>query len=198
MAYSDEQRLQLLEIARKAVGAAARRVPYRPEAPGDEDLRQMRGAFVTLKERGELRGCIGYVEPKYPLYETVARAAAAAAVSDPRFPPVAPYEVDALRLEISVLSPMQPVTDVNDIEVGRHGLVVRQGPCSGLLLPQVPGEWGWDREQFLAHTCLKAGLPTQAWQEGAELFCFEAEVFSEEEMEEQGRPSPGAAPPDRE
>jgi len=195
MAYSDQQRQELLLTARLAVGAAARGRSQEPPAPPDPALAELRGAFVTLKQAGRLRGCIGYLDPRFPLYQTVARAAAAAAIGDPRFPPVAPDELDSLSVEISVLTPLQPVDRVEDIRVGCHGLVVRQGGRSGLLLPQVPLEWGWDREQFLAHTCLKAGLPEDAWQNGAELLCFEAEVFEEEQEESE---IPQAAPPPEE
>ena len=119
---------------------------------------QERGAFVTLKEHGELRGCIGYSAPIKPLALTVRDVAAYAAVKDNRFRPVSPEELGLLEYEISVLSPLRRVLDVNEIEVGRHGLVVKQGDREGLLLPQVPVEQGWDRATFLEKTCVKAGL----------------------------------------
>jgi len=180
VAYHDQQRKQLLTIAREAVLSAAQGRALPPVEVEDQELQQPRGAFVTLKHDGALRGCIGFVQPLYPLHETVARAAAAAATQDPRFLPVQLAEVPGLSLEISVLTPPQPVEHPDHIEVGRHGLVVRMGSRSGLLLPQVPSEYGWDRDEFLAHTCLKAGLPTDAWRSGAEILCFEAEVFGEE------------------
>ncbi len=180
MPYDDDQRRQLLGIAHAAVAAAARGHDYQPPQPADPDLQADRAAFVTLKRGGQLRGCIGFVQALYPLYETIARAAAAAAVEDPRFPPVRPAEVPSLSFEISVLTPPVPVSSIEDIEVGRHGLIARLGHRSGLLLPQVPVECGWGRDEFLGHTCLKAGLPANAWQNGADLFCFEAEVFGEE------------------
>jgi len=136
------------------------------------------GAFVTLKAGGHLRGCIGNVVGDGPLWDTVAAMAQAAAFQDPRFPPVASGEFETLDLEISVLSPLLPCPDPALVEVGRHGLLIRHAGRSGLLLPQVPVEWGWDRETFLAQTCRKAGLPADAWREpGAALFWFEAEVF---------------------
>jgi uncharacterized protein len=136
-------------------------------------------AFVTIRRGDQLRGCIGHVEADRPLVDVIARAAVAAALEDPRFPPVTAAELDEISIEISVLGPMRPVTDPLTIEVGRHGLVVQSGTKRGLLLPQVPTEWGWDLETFLGQLCLKAGLPRGAWQSGAEILCFEAEVFGE-------------------
>ena len=176
-----EERNALLQVAREAVSAAAHDQPYEPPAPPTPALAEKRGAFVTLKERGDLRGCIGFTEPLYPLIQTVALAGEAAAVRDPRFDPVRPAELPGLRLEISALTPVRPIDNVDEIVVGEHGLVIRQGGFAGLLLPQVATEWGWNREQFLAHTCRKAGLPPDAWRHGAQIFVFSAEVFGEEE-----------------
>jgi AmmeMemoRadiSam system protein A len=140
------------------------------------------GAFVTLKKRGALRGCIGHVVGVKPLVRTVMEMAVQAAFHDPRFPPVTAGEVDDLTLEISVMSPLTEVGDVSEIEVGAHGLVIRAGGRSGLLLPQVATDYGWDRETFLEHTCAKAGLPSDAWKtEGVTILKFTAEVFGEEE-----------------
>lgn len=149
---------------------------YPPLAP------EPRGAFVTLKTReGDLRGCIGTILPVGPLDETVARMAVAAAVEDPRFPAVRASELPGLLFEISALTLPQPVPDPARIEVGRHGLIVTRGSRKGLLLPQVAPEWGWDREEFLKHTCLKAGLPEEAWRDPqTRLEWFEAEVWGEE------------------
>jgi len=148
-----------------------------PQPPTDR-LRETYGAFVTLKKRGRLRGCIGHVVGDRPLWETVSRMAQSAAFGDPRFPPVTADEYDDLDLEISILSPLEECPDPRQVQIGRHGLVVRKGVRSGLLLPQVPVEWKWDRETFLAHTCLKAGLPETAWKDpDATLLWFEAEVF---------------------
>jgi AmmeMemoRadiSam system protein A len=110
-------------------------------------------------------GCIGFRAAQRPLLETVREAARAAAFHDPRFPPLRPPELPEVRLEISVLSRPRPVSDLGEIQVGRHGLIVRRGPRSGLLLPQVAEEYGWDRETFLSHTCAKAGLPEDSWRE---------------------------------
>ncbi len=180
---SEAQKRRLIDIARQAVTAAVAREPTPDLATDDPDLLEPRGAFVTLKKTGQLRGCIGYIEPHAPLIEAVADNAESAALRDPRFAPVTPEELPDISIEVSALTPLEPVADVEEIEVGRHGLVISQGPGRGLLLPQVPVEWGWDREEFLEHTCLKAGLPPEAWrQDNTELLCFEAEVFSEEEL----------------
>jgi AmmeMemoRadiSam system protein A len=176
--YSPEERLLLLDLAHRSIAASLQRSRV-DLTPPSEHLAQPRGAFTTLHLHGKLRGCIGYVMVKYSLYRTVAETAQAAAFDDPRFPPVTTEEAPDLKIDISVLSPLQPI-DPENVVVGRHGLVVSQGSRRGLLLPQVPVEWGWDRETFLAQTCLKAGLPTDAWQHGAELEAFTAEVFSDD------------------
>lgn len=138
------------------------------------------GAFVTLLVNGELRGCIGYPGSKDPLPDLISRCAISSATEDPRFPSVAAEELAQLSIEISVLTPIVLVRDIQEIEVGRHGLVAEQGFRRGLLLPQVASEYGWDRETFLDHTCIKAGLPANAWKTGAKISKFEAQVFSEE------------------
>jgi AmmeMemoRadiSam system protein A len=149
-----------------------------PTIPG---LPEATGAFVTLKKRGALRGCIGTLECRRTLPEEVARVAVSAAREDPRFEPVRPSELADLDVEVSVLGPLEPIDphDPAAIEIGRHGLVVEQGWRRGLLLPQVATEWGWDRETFLAHTCAKAGLPHDCWRTGARVFRFAADVFGD-------------------
>jgi AmmeMemoRadiSam system protein A len=137
------------------------------------------GAFVTLHKRGDLRGCIGHIEATEPLGRVVVRCAVAACSRDPRFPPVAAGELDAIDVEISLLGPLEPIAGPQDIVVGRDGLVVEREGQRGLLLPQVATEWGWDAETFLAHTCRKAGLPRDAWKQRAQVWKFEAEVFGE-------------------
>lgn len=174
-----DDRKRLLEIARASVSARVCGRPFAPP-PAGGDLARPSGAFVTLTERGELRGCIGYPESDEPLACVVAHCAAAAAISDPRFPPVEPHEVPKLHVEISVLGPIMPVSDPAEILVGRDGLIVQRGLRRGLLLPQVATDWGWDRDTFLAQTCVKAGLAPDAWKHGAQIFRFEAEVFGEE------------------
>lgn len=141
-------------------------------------LKEKRGAFVTLTMAGELRGCIGYPLPVKPLDEAVVEMAIAAATQDPRFEPLAANELNNIKIEISVLGLPEP-SDPDHVEVGRHGIIVSKGRSKGLLLPQVPVEQGWDRETFLRHGCLKAGLPPDEWKRGAEIEVFTAQVFSE-------------------
>ena len=136
-------------------------------------------AFVTIHNAGELRGCIGHIEANEPLGRVIARCALAACSSDPRFSAIGATELPHLELELSLLGPLEPITSPDDIEIGRHGLVVEKGWHRGLLLPQVATEWNWDAETFLAQTCHKAGLPRDAWKQDAKMWRFEAEVFGE-------------------
>jgi len=175
--FTETQQRTIVAIARAAVrGAVTGRAPVHPPVT---DLPDASGAFVTLKKNGELRGCIGTLECRRPLDEEVARVAVSAAREDPRFPPVGVAELDELDVEVSVLGPLEPIDpfDPGAIVIGRHGLVVEQGPRRGLLLPQVATEWKMDREAFLAQTCAKAGLPADAWRRGAQVYRFAAEVF---------------------
>ena len=176
--FSPAERLALFAIAHKSIEAELEQGQL-DTTPPNEHLAERRGAFTTLHLHGKLRGCIGYVLASESLYRTVAETARAAAFDDPRFEAVKPEEAGELKIEISVLSPLMPIAP-EDVVVGRHGLVVRQGGRRGLLLPQVPVEWGWDRETFLAQTCMKAGLSPDAWRAGADLLAFTAEVFAEE------------------
>lgn len=179
---SNEARTRLLEIARHAIEERLRGSRFDLPADLPEALVRKTGVFVTLRRRAdhELRGCVGYVEPLFPMAEAVALAAVSAATADGRFDPVAPEELKGLSLDISVLGPTFPI-EAKDVVVGRHGLVVEQAGRRGLLLPQVPIEWGWDARTFLEQTCRKAGLPTDAWkQKNARLLAFEAELFGEE------------------
>lgn len=175
--YSEEERRELLKLAHEAVAAALEKRNIDLTPPSDH-LAEHRGAFTTLHEKGELRGCVGYVFPMYSLYRTIAETAVAAAFSDSRFLPVEREEVPHLQVEISVLSPLQPI-DPDDVEIGRHGLLITYGNRRGLLLPQVPLEHKWDRETFLRQTCMKAGLPSDSWEHGAKIEAFTAEVFGE-------------------
>ena len=186
---SPEQQIELLRIARQSMTARVAMASQPAARTQDPELRRKSGAFVTIKRGNELRGCVGLVEPRMTLVDAVAHAAAAAATEDARFEPVAERELPELRLEVSVLSPLEPVADPEQIEVGKHGLMVIDGPYRGLLLPQVALEWGWDREQFLEHTCLKAGLPRDAWRKRAELYRFSAQVFGEGEEDSASPPS---------
>ncbi|MBF0482962.1 MAG: AmmeMemoRadiSam system protein A [Desulfovibrionaceae bacterium] len=152
-------------------------LPPPPPIPTDK-LAERLGAFVTLSIRGRLRGCIGNIVGVKPLHETIVEMAHHAAFQDPRFEPLTHAELAGLEIEISILGPVTPCPDLKAIEVGRHGLIVRRGHSSGLLLPQVAVDWKWDRETFLSHTCQKAGLPGDCWkQPDTAVFWFEAEVF---------------------
>jgi AmmeMemoRadiSam system protein A len=169
----------LLRMAREALEEGVRHHPLPEVEELSGALQEPGGAFVTLYKGGRLRGCIGYVEPLKPLHVTVRECAVAAAIRDPRFEPVSVKELPSLRLSISVLSPIADIAP-DQIEVGRHGLLVSQGALRGLLLPQVAVEWKWGPERFLEETCLKAGLPADAWRHGARLQAFTAQVFEEQ------------------
>lgn len=173
-----EDRQRLLALARRAIEARVRHQPA-PAPDRGGALEWPRGAFVTIHCQGDLRGCLGRLDPDEPLAATVAHLAASVSDSDPRFEPVRLSELDNLDVEISVLTPEREVTSIADVEIGRHGLIVEQGGRRGLLLPQVAAEYGWDAEVFVAHTCLKAGLPADAWRHGARILVFEAQVFGE-------------------
>ena len=178
---SDRDQQELLRIARKSAETAVRSGKlYGPPVPASPALLAERGAFVTLREKGALRGCIGYVSAVKPLYLTVRDVAALAALRDSRFPPVTPGELGLLEYEISVISPFRQVLDVKQIKVGRDGLMILKGGQDGILLPQVPSEENWDRNTFLEQVAMKAGLPARAWKdEDADLFTFTALVFAE-------------------
>ena len=175
------EKRQLLDIAKRSVEAEVKdqkRYELPPDLPAS--LRQDRGAFVTLKLDGELRGCIGYTVAMQPLAETVRDVAAFAALRDPRFRPVTTGELEHLSYEISVLSPLRRVADINQINIGEHGLVIVKAGRRGLLLPQVATEQGWDRNTLLEQTAIKAGLPAKAWRDkDADLFMFTAVVFGD-------------------
>jgi AmmeMemoRadiSam system protein A len=175
---SEHDQQRLLALARRALETRVRRQPPPlPERGGA--LESPRGAFVTVHCRGDLRGCLGRIETDAPLADTVAHLAASVSDSDPRFDPVSALELNQIDLEISVLTPEREITSIADIEIGRHGLIVEQDARRGLLLPQVATEYGWDAETFVSHTCLKAGLPSDAWRHGARILIFEAQVFGE-------------------
>jgi AmmeMemoRadiSam system protein A len=177
--FTDAQKHALLSVAREAVkeAAGAARAPVAMVG----GFPAASGAFVTLKRGGRLRGCIGTLECRRPLDEEVARVAVSAAREDPRFEPLRASELDDLDVEVSVLGPLEPIDpfDPAAIDIGRHGLVVEQGHRRGLLLPQVATEWNWGREEFLAQTCVKAGLSPDAWRHGAKTYRFAADVFGD-------------------
>ena len=178
LGLNDEDKKLLHQMVRAVVenGAKGKPLPeFKVESP---TLKENRGAFVTIHKKGQLRGCIGYIEGHGPLHKTIEKMAEAAAFQDPRFSPVKEKELPELDYEISVLTPLKKITDVNEIEVGKHGIYLKKGWNSGLLLPQVATEYGWDRQTFLEHTCQKAGLPTHAWKDkNAEIYIFSADIF---------------------
>jgi AmmeMemoRadiSam system protein A len=176
--YSQQERDLLLGVAHRSIEAALECKKLDLTAPNTH-LDEMRGAFVTLHLQGRLRGCIGYIVPQHSLYRTVAEAAQGAAFEDPRFQPVTAEEAPQLAVEISVLSAPRPIRP-EEVVTGLHGLIVTKGGRRGLLLPQVPVEWNWNRETFLSQTCLKAGLPPDAWMQDTDLQAFMAEVFGDE------------------
>src|SRR3954471_43530 len=178
--YSPQERALLLQTAHRAIEAAfagSKPLAFPEDLPAA--VKQPRGAFTTLHVDGQLRGCVGYVIAEKPLIETVAETAVAAAFTDPRFPSLTPPEAQRAKVEISVLSLPRPIRP-EEIVAGVHGLIVSQGTRRGLLLPQVATEHGWDAPTFLTQTCLKAGLPPDAWQRGARIEAFTAEVFGED------------------
>ena len=190
MLISKESGKFLVKLARSAVEEFVKsglKVEPPPDAP--PELYEERGVFVTLKRfpSGELRGCIGFPEPVMPLIEATIEAAISAATRDPRFYPVTPQELSQLTVEVTVLTPPQPIETVpenlpEEIKVGRDGLIVRCGYASGLLLPQVPVEWGWDEREFLSQTCIKAGLPPDCWLDPrCRFYKFQGQIFTEVE-----------------
>ncbi|QGY40060.1 AmmeMemoRadiSam system protein A [Pseudodesulfovibrio cashew] len=177
---TDEEKAYLKDLVVQSIsfGLHPSDGPFGPPEPPTDKLREELGAFVTLKLGGHLRGCIGNVQGSGELFRTVWNMAQSAAFQDPRFPPVSEHEFDALEYEISILGPIEPCPDPALVEVGRHGLIMSRHGRTGLLLPQVPVEWGWDRATFLAQTCVKAGLDPSAWEDpDTTILWFEAEVF---------------------
>lgn len=175
--FSSSERTQLLTLAHHAILSTLEKREI-PLVPPSAHLAEPRGVFTSLYLRAALRGCVGYVFPTTPLYRAVAETACAAAFEDNRFDPVERDEAPGLQIELSVLSPPRPIL-ADAIEIGRHGLLISAPGLRGLLLPQVPVERGWNRITFLEQTCRKAGLPLDAWQKGATLEAFTAEVFGE-------------------
>lgn len=170
----------LLSIARKSIETHIRSGQVYIEPREEKTLNARNGCFVTIKQGGRLRGCIGNFQSELPIFREVAEMAAASASKDPRFYPMKDEDLEDFNLEISVLSPLHKIEDISEIEVGTHGIYLEKGYYRGVLLPQVATEHGWDRETFLNQTCVKAGLPTDAWRaDDAEIYIFSAQVFSE-------------------
>lgn len=176
---SEESRRYLLWLARESIARKFDGEDFYGLPPTDALLETHCGAFVTLKQDGVLRGCIGRMESDRPLWETVAMMARAAAFEDPRFAPVTPEELPGLSIEISVLTPFELLDEPLAVEVGKHGLLIEKGVSRGVLLPQVATEQGWTAEEFLQHVCLKASLPPDAWRDpDAKLFVFSAVIVA--------------------
>ncbi|MCK5707311.1 MAG: AmmeMemoRadiSam system protein A [Candidatus Aureabacteria bacterium] len=178
---NEDNKKELLRIARESLDSYLKDGNEKEFSVESEILKEKMGAFVTLKNKGNLRGCIGYIIGVKPIFETVAEMAINAGTRDTRFSPVTASELAEIRFEISVLTPFEKIDSIDEIEVGKHGLYIKKGFYSGLLLPQVATEYGWDRDEFLKHVCQKAGLGMDAWKQGAEIFIFSAQVFGEEE-----------------
>jgi conserved hypothetical protein TIGR00296 len=178
---NEEEKKLLLKLARQSITHYLKNGEMLKTEPASPRLKQKRGAFVTLHVNGELRGCIGYPLPYKPLYLTIIEVAVAAATEDYRFPPLMEEELDNLSIEISVLTLPRKVNKPEEVIVGKHGIIISKGLNKGLLLPQVPLEYGWDLETYLNHGCLKAGLPPDEWKRGVNIEVFEAQVFSEDE-----------------
>lgn len=173
-----EQR-ELLKIARQTIVDYVTNGKVPAVAPTSPGLNLHSGCFVTIKQGGELRGCIGNFVSEQPLYQLVQEMAVSAATRDPRFYPMKVDDLADFTLDISVLSPLQKAASVEEIKVGTHGIYIVKGSYRGVLLPQVATEYGWKRDQFLEHTCIKAGLPQDAWRRECDIYIFSAQVFGE-------------------
>jgi len=180
---NEKQKKRLLEIARKTIEEHLKTGKILELNETDPKLKKACGAFVTLHERGELRGCIGNIVGQKPLYITVRDMAIQSSTQDPRFAPVKLPELKDIKIEISALSPLKKIKDAKEIQLGVHGVLVKKGWNSGVFLPQVAAETGWNKEEFLSNLCVhKAGLPADAWKHSScEMYIFDAAVFSENE-----------------
>ncbi len=179
-----EEKRKLMEIAKASIVESVTGKKGSYSEVTEERLKENCGAFVTIKKHGQLRGCIGYIIAVKPLHETVKDVARSAAINDPRFRPMTEEELKDMEIEISALTPLKRIDDVSEIEVGKHGLYMKRGFYSGILLPQVATEYGWDRDTFLQHTCQKAGLPVTAWKDSStEIYIYSADVFSEQDVQ---------------
>ena len=176
-----EEQSALLSIARNAIETFVRTGESYIEPREERNLNRRNGCFVTIYKDGELRGCIGNFQSELPLFKEVAEMAVSSSSRDPRFYPMNEEDLENFKLEISVLSPLKKIDSIEEIEVGTHGIYLEKGYYRGVLLPQVATEYGWDRETFLKQTCIKAGLPTEAWDsEDAEIYVFSAQIFGED------------------
>jgi len=183
MNLTNEEKRTLLKMARSSIACALENKTPPQLNFQSEELNRRSGVFVTLRIGENLRGCIGYIEPLFPLARATQEVAVKAAVEDPRFMSLTRSELDRVTIEISVLSPLEELRDIETIEIGKHGLVIDAGSRRGLLLPQVATEYNWDRKQFLKQVTLKAGLPPDAWKRReVKLFTFTVEKFDESEF----------------
>ena len=176
---TNKEQKELLKIARETIITHVSGNTPPAATSTSPGLSIKSGCFVTIKKQGQLRGCIGNFVSDKPLFLLVQEMAISSATRDPRFYPMKAPDLDDFKLEISVLSPMKKITSVEEIVVGRHGIYIIKNSNRGVLLPQVATEYGWDRETFLKHTCLKAGLPDNAWQKDCDIYIFSAQVFGE-------------------
>lgn len=177
---SEKQKEELLALAKSTLSSHILGKPLAPFSNSDPVFHQKPGAFVTLHNQGELRGCIGMMESGFPLFQTIIQMTKAASTEDPRFVSVSENELEEIDIEISVLTPRHKISSIEEIEVGKHGLWIEKGVHKGVLLPQVATEQNWDREKFLSHTCVKAGLHPDEWKkENTTIMIFEALVFGE-------------------
>jgi len=177
----DIEKAELLKLARTTLATYLKNGKIPPYQTSHEALLEQKGAFVSLHEGEELRGCIGQLVGDRELYKIVQHCILGAALEDTRFVSVTQDEVNGLSIEISVLTPFRRINDINEIDVGKHGLYIVRGGYRGLLLPQVATQYKWDRIRFLEHTCIKSGLPESAWRDPeTAIYTFEAEVFSDE------------------
>jgi uncharacterized protein len=178
-----KEKAALLNIARKAIETYVCTSKNYIEPREEKALNRRNGCFVSIKQGGQLRGCIGNFQSELPLFREVAEMAIASASKDPRFYPLKEEDLQDITLEISVLSPLKKSDSIDQIEIGKHGIYLEKGYYRGVLLPQVAAEYGWDRETFLSQTCLKAGLPANAWQaEDTEIYIFSAQIFSDKQL----------------
>ncbi|MGQ9813199.1 MAG: AmmeMemoRadiSam system protein A [Dissulfurimicrobium sp.] len=179
--FNKKERRFLLELARNTIKAKLAGTQLDIPTVSEQNLKRHLGVFVTLHKHGNLRGCIGTFVSDKPLYEQVMDMAISSAFHDPRFRPLTAHELKDIEIEISVLSPLRPITSINEIEPGKHGIYIINEPYRGVLLPQVAIEYGWDRLTFLDQTCLKAGLSPGCWKDPATtIYIFSAEIFNDE------------------
>ncbi|MCK4537038.1 MAG: AmmeMemoRadiSam system protein A [Desulfuromonadales bacterium] len=178
---NSQEKQVLLAIARQAIIQGVENGEEYIEPREEKRLNQRNGCFVTIKQDGQLRGCIGNFQSELPLFREVAQMALASSSKDPRFYPMKQSDLDNFTLEISVLSPLQKIEEISEIKVGKHGIYIEKSFHRGVLLPQVATEHNWDRNTFLQQTCVKAGIPTNAWEtEDTEIYVFSAQIFGED------------------